>query len=66
MIVGDPASVRAKLEELAAAGQADELMLTTNMHGHEDRRRSVELLATEFGLGRAGATNARPELSGNA
>ena len=66
VIVGDPASVRAKLEELADAGQADELMLTTNMHGHEDRRRSVELLATEFGLDRTGATSANADLSGDA
>ncbi len=57
MIVGEPASVREALEELADAGEADELMVTTNMHGHDDRRRSVELLASEFGLpGSAPAT----------
>ena len=51
MIVGDPAYVRRELEELADAGGADELMVTTNMYDHEDRRRSAELLASEFELG---------------
>ena len=62
VMVGAPASVRESLEELANAGQADELMVTTNMHGHEDRRRSVELLAAEFGLqGAATASATRPD-----
>src|SRR3954452_3520319 len=33
-VVGDPALVRERLEELAAATNADELMVTTMVHGH--------------------------------
>lgn len=50
VIVGEPASVRETLEELADAGEADELMVTTNMYDHADRRRSCELLAAAFEL----------------
>ena len=55
VIVGEPASVREKLEELADAGEADELMVTTNMYEHADRRRSCELLAAAFELSGAEA-----------
>jgi alkanesulfonate monooxygenase SsuD/methylene tetrahydromethanopterin reductase-like flavin-dependent oxidoreductase (luciferase family) len=43
--VGDPREVRRGLEELAVRTGADELMVTTMVHGHEDRLRSFELVA---------------------
>ncbi|WP_156288458.1 LLM class flavin-dependent oxidoreductase [Oceanobacillus salinisoli] len=49
-IVGNPAEVRAKLEELQAAYQVDEFMIVTITHSYEARKKSYELLAEEFGL----------------
>ena len=48
--VGPPATVRAAIAALAAETSADELMISTMIHDHTDRRRSYELLAAEFGL----------------
>jgi luciferase family oxidoreductase group 1 len=45
LIVGDPDEVRRGLEELAARTSVDELMVTTMVHGHDDRLRSYELVA---------------------
>jgi luciferase family oxidoreductase group 1 len=56
--VGSPATVREKLLTLAGQGAADEIMVTTITHDHQDRRRSYELLAEAFGLSSAKA-NAR-------
>jgi luciferase family oxidoreductase group 1 len=50
VVVGQPHAVRAELEEVAAAYQADELMLVTITHSHEARRRSYELVAAAFEL----------------
>jgi luciferase family oxidoreductase group 1 len=50
VIVGSPATVRARLEPLAAATGADEVMITTMIYDHAARKRSYELLAREFGL----------------
>jgi luciferase family oxidoreductase group 1 len=50
MTVGSPATVKAKLMTLAEQGAADEIMVTTIVHEHQDRRRSYELLAEEFGI----------------
>ncbi len=44
-IVGGPATVRRGLGELLAATDANEVMVTTIVHGHADRLRSYELLA---------------------
>jgi alkanesulfonate monooxygenase SsuD/methylene tetrahydromethanopterin reductase-like flavin-dependent oxidoreductase (luciferase family) len=44
-VVGSPETVRAGLQRLLDATRADELMITTNVHGHADRVRSYELLA---------------------
>ena len=55
IFVGSPRTVRARLEKLAAETQADELMVSTVVHDHAARRRSYELLAEAFGLGRGGA-----------
>ena len=45
LIVGDPDEVRRGLIDLASATGADELMITTMVHGHADRLRSYELVA---------------------
>ena len=44
-VVGDPGSVRRGLDELIASTGADEIMVTTFVHGHEDRLRSYQLVA---------------------
>ena len=48
MSVGAPATVKARLEPLIAATQADELMVTTMIFSHEARKHSYELLAQAF------------------
>ena len=48
-VVGDPATVRAELEQLIERTGADELMVTTRVHGHDHRRRSYELVAAAWG-----------------
>ncbi|MGH2390437.1 MAG: LLM class flavin-dependent oxidoreductase [Chloroflexota bacterium] len=48
--VGSPATVEARLRELVDRTGADELMVLTMVHRHEDRLRSYELLAERFGL----------------
>ena len=50
LIMGDPETVRAGLTDLLARTEADELMLTTNVHGAADRLRSYELVAKTWGL----------------
>lgn len=51
-VVGSPGTVRAGLEKHAAAYQVDEIMAVTICFDFEKRKRSYELLAEEFGLGR--------------
>jgi len=46
--VGAPATVADRLEVLAEATGADELLLTTITHDHRDRARSYELIAHEW------------------
>ena len=46
--VGSPAQVADRLEQLRDATEADELLITTITHRHEDRVRSYELLAQEW------------------
>lgn len=48
--VGSPATVTARLEALQALTRADELVITSVTHRHDDRLRSHELLATAWGL----------------
>ena len=57
LIVGDPDAVRAGLEDLAKRTGADELMVTTMVHGPSDRLRSYELVAEVFDL--AGSIGSR-------
>jgi luciferase family oxidoreductase group 1 len=48
--VGGPETVRAKLENLASRTQADEVMITSNIFSHEERKRSFERVANVFEL----------------
>jgi luciferase family oxidoreductase group 1 len=50
LFVGAGATIRARLDAMIAATQADELMITTMVYDHAARRHSYELLAQEFGL----------------
>ena len=49
-IIGSPATVRKRLEDLAANTQADEVIITSHIHNHAARLRSYELIAQEFNL----------------
>jgi len=49
-IIGDPATVKRGIEELAALYGAEEVSIVTITYSHEDRRRSYELIANAFGL----------------
>lgn len=49
-IYGTPDVVGARLRELAAAYQVEEIAILTTVHDPEARRRSYALLAAEFGL----------------
>jgi hypothetical protein len=40
--------VKARLDELAAATQADEIMITTMIFDHAARKRSYQLIAQAF------------------
>jgi len=48
-IVGDPAGVVARLEQLVAETGADELMVSTVAHSLDERIGSLELLASAWG-----------------
>lgn len=50
IFVGSPATVRRRLEALAAETGADELMVSTMVWDHAARKRSYSLLAEAFGL----------------
>jgi alkanesulfonate monooxygenase SsuD/methylene tetrahydromethanopterin reductase-like flavin-dependent oxidoreductase (luciferase family) len=50
LIMGDPATVRDELVALADRTGADELMVTTMVHGAADRLHSYELVADAVGL----------------
>ena len=49
-IEGDPAHVKERLEQLAAAYSTDELIVLTITPSYKSRARSYELLAHAFGL----------------
>lgn len=44
-VIGGPETVRAGLEEFCERTGADELMINTDIHDHQDRRRSYEIVA---------------------
>jgi luciferase family oxidoreductase group 1 len=47
-VIGDPRTVRTRIEELAEHTAADEIMVTTNVYDHAERLRSYGLLAEVF------------------
>lgn len=49
-IIGDPATVKARILDLVERTGADEVMISTQVHSHAERRRSYELVALAFGL----------------
>jgi alkanesulfonate monooxygenase SsuD/methylene tetrahydromethanopterin reductase-like flavin-dependent oxidoreductase (luciferase family) len=49
-VVGDPRSVRARIEDLAEHTASDEVMVTTNVYDHAERRRSYVRLAEVFDI----------------
>jgi luciferase family oxidoreductase group 1 len=53
-IVGEPRTVRAKIEEVAEHTAADEVMVTTNVYDHAERLRSYERLAEVFDIATPG------------
>ena len=50
LIRGEPDHVRSELEALAQRTGADELMITTMVHGQADRLRSYEFLAETWNV----------------
>lgn len=48
--IGTPDKVCEGIAKLAAETQADEVMISTMSHGHEERLRSFELIAGAWGL----------------
>jgi luciferase family oxidoreductase group 1 len=56
-IVGSPETVGARLAELIAETEADELMVLTMVHDHAARLHSYDLLADLFGVQPVGAVN---------
>jgi luciferase family oxidoreductase group 1 len=57
LVAGGPETVRARLEELAIACQADEVMVMTHVHDHEERKRSYARLAEAMDLAPAQASS---------
>jgi alkanesulfonate monooxygenase SsuD/methylene tetrahydromethanopterin reductase-like flavin-dependent oxidoreductase (luciferase family) len=56
-VIGSPATVRSGLEAVASEYGTEEVVVLTITHDHEARRRSYELIASEFGLDRAAPRN---------
>jgi alkanesulfonate monooxygenase SsuD/methylene tetrahydromethanopterin reductase-like flavin-dependent oxidoreductase (luciferase family) len=50
VVLGDASEVGAGLAELRKRTGADEMMITSNIHGHEARHHSYELIAQAYGL----------------
>lgn len=50
VVTGEPGAVREGLDELRKRTGADELMITANLHGHEARHRSYQLIAEAYGM----------------
>ena len=49
-IAGEPATVRDRLLELVERSGADELMVSTGIHDHEERKRSYDRLVAVLGI----------------
>jgi alkanesulfonate monooxygenase SsuD/methylene tetrahydromethanopterin reductase-like flavin-dependent oxidoreductase (luciferase family) len=54
LFVGSSATVRQRLQPMIAASQADELIVTA-IYDHDARKKSYQLLADAFGLGKRAA-----------
>jgi alkanesulfonate monooxygenase SsuD/methylene tetrahydromethanopterin reductase-like flavin-dependent oxidoreductase (luciferase family) len=50
LVLGRPERVRAELEQVAERYGAEEVIVVSVMHDHDERRRSYELIAEAFGL----------------
>ena len=61
LFVGSPATVKARLSQLIAKTQADEVMITSMIYDHAARKHSYELMAEAFGI--AGQRPAATETS---
>ena len=48
LVLGDPWTVRMRIEALATRTAADEVMVTNNVYDHSERLRSFERLAGAF------------------
>lgn len=59
LFVGTPANVKARLDDLAEATQADEIMIASAIYDHEARKRSYELMAKAYAI--APLESATPE-----
>jgi luciferase family oxidoreductase group 1 len=64
-VVGGPETVRARLADLLTSTGADEVMVTTIVHGHEDRLRSYELVAKLWPSVLAAAVPDEPNVGGS-
>lgn len=64
LVLGSPATVKARLLELAAQYGADELSILTITGDYASRRRSYQLIAAAFGLGNSGTANREAALAG--
>ena len=53
-VIGDPPTVRARLQELVERTAADEVMVTTNVYDHTERLRSYQRLAEVFKMAMSG------------
>jgi luciferase family oxidoreductase group 1 len=49
-VIGNPQKVKTQIESLVRDSGADEVMVVSNLHGHAERLRSYELLASAFKL----------------
>jgi luciferase family oxidoreductase group 1 len=52
LFVGNPATIKQKLQPMIDASEPDELMIITAVYDHEARKKSYSLLAEAFGLGK--------------
>ena len=53
-VIGAPATVRARLDELVERTAVDELMVTTMVHAHDRRRRVLPAARRGVGTARRG------------
>jgi alkanesulfonate monooxygenase SsuD/methylene tetrahydromethanopterin reductase-like flavin-dependent oxidoreductase (luciferase family) len=58
-ISGTPQQVKARIDDLMDQTQADELMISSMVWGHDNRVRALELMAEQFNLVRSTAIAAR-------